>query len=181
MGLACCAQDDPQETKDDPIRKQRSAERPRKPSFSEVPSASGSKSVVNVNIDNHAAYSPSPPSAITPSPEPPPQMVPGATQTIVTPQPNVHLNVDVTPSPQPSPQPPPRPSLTANELMNIIQEFKSASKDGDETLAIKLLTEHPDLDLMNVQFDNGDRPLHAAVENQNEKLVFYLLQNGASV
>ena len=92
--------------------------------------------------------------------------------------------------PDPSPQPlqsplaigsPVVPLMTAVELMDIIQQFQSATRVGDEKLATKLLTEYPHLDLMNVPLDNGECPLHAAIQNRNEKLVFYLLQNGASV
>ena len=185
-GCGCCGQDDP-EHDPDRINTDRPQRHRQHSSISEVPSQSASNTVVNVNLENKG-YPPPSQNGTTPQSAASPATV-VTPQTIITPQQPVNV---ITPNqaapaqpvvvmqPQPQQAPAAQP-MSAVEVLKIVETYKSALEKGDETLTIKLLMEHPELELMRVNPKNGDVPLQTAVQNGNDKLVFYLLQNGASV
>ena len=64
---------------------------------------------------------------------------------------------------------------------NTMKGFKNAIENGNDSLAMFYVNEYPNLNLLNIQFENGDNCLHIAVRNHASKLIYYLLTNGVSV
>ena len=69
------------------------------------------------------------------------------------------------------------PALTAK----VISAVKQAITKGNDSLLMYLVQQYPDLDLFNIQFDNGDNCLQVAVKNSSYNLIYYLLAYGISV
>ena len=63
----------------------------------------------------------------------------------------------------------------------VIQAFKQAISNSNDSLAIHFVDEYPELDLCNSTFENGDNCLQVAVRNSSYNLIYYLLTNGISV
>lgn len=59
--------------------------------------------------------------------------------------------------------------------------FLDAVEQGNDSLVDYFLREYPSLNLLEVEFENGDTCLHVAVRKRHTQLVFYLLQHGVSV
>ena len=63
----------------------------------------------------------------------------------------------------------------------IINGFKNAVQNGNDSLVMQLVEEYPSLELLELTFENGDNALHVAVRNSAHNLILYLLTNGVSV
>ena len=87
-----------------------------------------------------------------------------------------HLNVD-----EDSDTPVPDTPQTANNKESTIQGFKEAVLNGNDSLVMFYVDEYPDLDLLNLEFVNGDNCLHVAARNSSYKLIYWLLSNDISV
>ena len=74
-----------------------------------------------------------------------------------------------------------RHSIDSEVTEKIILRFKNAVKSGNDTLAMSLVEDHPSLDLLDTEFENGDNALHVAVRNTAYNLILYLLTHGISV
>ena len=93
-----------------------------------------------------------------------------------------HLNVDYSGSLSDTLDTPiPNTPSTASANERNIEGFKSAVLNGNDSLVMYYHQEYPELNLLDLEFPNGDNCLQVAVRNKSSKLIYYLLQNGAEV
>ena len=79
------------------------------------------------------------------------------------------------------PQHTPQPSREDMEAERAMHGFIKAFESGNESLAIHLVDEYPELDMVNHIWDDGRDCLRIAVEHQNEHLVVFCLEEGLEV
>lgn len=67
------------------------------------------------------------------------------------------------------------------EIAKTRRGFKEAIQNGNDSLAMYIEEEYPQLHLFDTVFENGDLSLHIAVQIDDHKLMLYLLTGGLSV
>ena len=72
-------------------------------------------------------------------------------------------------------------SITQDTMQRVTAGFKEAVEQGNDSLTMYYVQEHPQLNLLQLRFPNGDTPLHVAVRNKAYRLIVYLLDEGISV
>ena len=76
---------------------------------------------------------------------------------------------------------PPDTPHTKETKEKAITGFREAIENGNDSLVMYFVEEFPNLDLLQLKFENGNNCLQIAVKNKAYKLIYYLLQNGVSV
>jgi len=68
----------------------------------------------------------------------------------------------------------------AEEVATARRGFREAIQNGNDSLAMYIEEEYPQLELLETVFENGDLSLHVAVQIDDHKLMLYLLTGGLS-